>query len=227
MKRCIVVLLFAAVAAASAQTTRPRFIRTVGEGVASGKPDQAKVDFSVITQAATAQDASAQNADKTTAVLNVLRQVLGPNADIRTINYSVTGNYKYDGTTSTLIGFTASNTVEAVVNDISLPGKLIDAAIQAGANRVDSLRFLVKDDQPLRREALRLASVQARQHADAIALGLGLRVGSVLSAEEGYATPVPIYAGGMAGTAAATTTPVEAGTVDVHATVTLDIEITQ
>ena len=37
---------------------------------------------------------------------------------------------------------------------------------------MDSLRFLVKDDQPLKREALRLASIQARQHADSIALGL-------------------------------------------------------
>lgn len=228
MKRIFALLLLAAIVPAGAQTTVPRSIRAIGEGVASGKPDQAKIDFAVVTQAATAQDAAAQNADKTTAVLNALRQVLGANADIRTINYSLTGNYKYDGSVSTLIGFTASNTVEATVNDINLPGRLIDSAIQAGANRVDSLRFLVKDDQPLRREALRLASIQARQHADSIALGLGVRLGAVLAAQEGYAVPVQTFAiDGRAPVAASATTPVESGTVDVRATVTLDIEISQ
>jgi uncharacterized protein YggE len=224
MKHLLVVLALAAIVPVQAQTTtRPRFVRSVGEGVASGKPDQARIDFSVVTQAATAQEASSQNADKTTAVLNALRQVLGPNADVRTVNYYLAANYRSDGTA--IVGFTASNTVQATVNDISIPGKLIDAAIAAGANRVDSLRFSIKDDLPLRREALRLASIQARQRADSIALGLGVRLGSVLDAQEGYSTVTPLDVRGPG--LAAATTPVEAGSVDVHATITLDIEITQ
>lgn len=228
MKRLLVVLALAAYIPATAQTTtRTRFVRSNGEGVATGKPDQVKVNFSVVTQAATAQEASSQNADKTSAVLNALRQVLGANADIRTLNYSLSPVYKYDGNVSTLIGFTASNTVEATANDITIPGKLIDAAIAAGANRVDGLRFQIKDDQPLRRDALRLASIQARQRADAIALGLGVRLGSVIMAQEGYSVVTPLVATGDLRTAAAAPTPVEPGNVDVRANITLDIEIVQ
>ena len=120
--------------------------------------------------------------------------------------------------------FTAANTVQATVNDINIPGKLIDAAISAGANRVDSLRFSVKDDLPLRKEALRLASIQARQRADSIALGLGVRLGAVLDAQEGYSV-VPVAS--IDSAVAATVTPIVPGSVDVRATVTLDIEITQ
>lgn len=226
MKRLLVVLALATAAPVVAQTvTGPRFVRSAGEGVASGKPDRATIGFSVVTQATAAQDASSQNADKTAAVLNALKQVLGPNADIRTINYSLYANYNSMGTA--IVGFTAANTVQATVDDITVPGRLIDAAISAGANRVDSLQFSIKDDLPLRREALRLAAIQARQRADAMALGIGVRLGSVLDLQEGYsATPVrsPVD---VALPAAGTTTPIQAGTIDVRATVTLDMEITQ
>ena len=148
-----------------AQTTAStgRLIRAVGEGKASGKPDQPHVDLAVVTQAASAQDAAAQNADQTTAVLTQLRQLLGANPDIKTLNYLLSPVYNYprDGGQATLTGFTANNAVEATVSDLNLPGKIIDTAIQAGANRVDSLRFSVKDDQPLRAQAIRSASLQA------------------------------------------------------------------
>ena len=210
---------------APAQTVAPvRRIRTVGEGVASGKPDQAMVDVSVVTQASTAQDASSQNADKTSAVIAQLQQLLGPNASIRTINYSLNANYNYPqgGGNPTLTGFTAINTIEATVGDLSTVGRTIDTAIQAGATRVDGLRFSIKDDQPLKLQALRLASIQARSHADAIALGLGVHLGAVISAVEGYAA-TPILPGTLA---AAAPTPVQPGTLDVTATVTVEIELT-
>ncbi|MEO8129204.1 MAG: SIMPL domain-containing protein, partial [Bryobacteraceae bacterium] len=205
------VFLLVGASATFAQTTTVsprRLVRAVGEGKASGKPDQAQVDLAVVTQAATAQDAAAQNANQTTAVLNQLKQLLGANADIKTLNYSLAPVYNYprDGGQPTLTGFTANNTVEATVGDLTLAGKIIDTAIQAGANRVDSLRFSLKDDQPLRIQALRSASLQARAHADAIALGLGVRLGSVLAAAENYSTGiVPVDRVALAGAPSAPT----------------------
>jgi hypothetical protein len=137
-------------------------------------------------------------------------------------------NYPRDGGAPTLTGFTANNTVEATVGDLSLPGKIIDTAIQAGANRVDGLRFSMKDDQPLRGQALRAAGLQARSHADAIALGLGVRLGAVLAAAEGYTVGTLAGDTSRSGIAAAAPpTPVQPGNVEVSATVTLEIEIAQ
>ena len=214
-----------------AQTTGStrRLIRAVGQGKASGKPDQAQVDLAVVTQAATAQDAAAQNANQTTAVLTQLRQLLGASADIKTVNYSLSPVYNYprDGSPATLTGFTANNTVEIMISDLSLPGKIIDTAIQAGANRVDSLRFSISDDQPLRAQALRAAALQARAHADAIALGLGVRLGAVIAAAEGYSTGIVTNDRVALMAGAAAPTPVQPGNIDVTATLTLEIEITQ
>jgi len=228
----VLVCLVVGAAATFAQTTTVsprRLVRAVGEGKASGKPDQAQVDLAVVTQAGTAQDAAAQNANQTTAVLTQLRQLLGANADIKTLNYSLSPVYNYppNGGQPTLTGFAANNTVEATVSDLSLPGKIIDTAIQAGANRVDGLRFTIKDDQPLRIQALRSASLQARAHADAIALGLGVRLGAVLGAAEGYSSGVVAADRSVLAAAAAAPTPVQPGNVDITATVTLEIEIAQ
>ena len=124
-------------------------------------------------------------------------------------------------------GVKAIRTVEATVSDLNLPGKIIDTAIQAGANRVDSLRFSIKDDQPLRIQALRSAALQARAHADAIALGLGVRLGSVLGAAEGFSVGIVVADRSTLGATAAAPTPVQPGSIDVTATVTLEIEIAQ
>jgi len=210
---------------AQAQTPpRRAVVVAAGQGTVSVQPDEAKVQFSVVTQAVTASDAASQNATQVTAVLAALRSVLGPSANLKTLSYSLNPNYS-NGNQPILIGYTATNTVQVTLSDLSLIGKVIDTGIQAGANRVQGLQFDLKDDQPTRAQALKLATVQAKAHADAMASGLGLKTGAAISIQEGFATTVPPV---RLGTAAPTaTTPVETGTVDVTATVTLEVELTQ
>lgn len=210
-----------------AQTqTRLRSIRAVGEGVVAIVPDQAQVDFTVVTNAGNAQEASTQNATLLAAVLARLRQALGANADIKTIDYSLTPNYNYprDGSQPLLMGYSATNTLEVTSSDLANIGAVIDAGIQAGANRVQSLRFGLKDEQAARGQALKLAAQRARAQVDAIASGLGVRIGAMVSAVEGVS--VQPMAGSNSAVAVAAT-PVVPGTLSVRATVTLEMEAVQ
>ena len=102
---------------------RKPFVRASGEGIVAVKPDQAKVNFAVVTEASTAADAAAQNANRSKALLDALRGMLGSEADIHTANYSLSPKYTYprDGGTPTLNGFTAQNTVEATITDMLPP----------------------------------------------------------------------------------------------------------
>jgi len=160
MSKIIWVLAFLSVfegaVQAQTQVAARRLVRATGDATLSTKPDQAKINVGVVTQAATAQEASTQNAAQVETVLARLRQVLGAVGEMKTIGYSLTPNYKYPqgGGTPTLIGFTASNTVEVTTNDLSLIGKVIDTAIQAGATNVQGLRFTAKDAESLRSVAL-------------------------------------------------------------------------
>jgi uncharacterized protein YggE len=215
--------LFSLIAYAQAPAPPP-FVRAIGSATVPVKPDKATIQFSVITTASTAQDAASQNASQVTAVLAALGNLLGPNPNIQTLSYSLTPNYNFpQNGPPVLTGYTASNTVQVILTDLSLIGKVIDTGIQAGANRVQGLQFGLQDDQPSRAQALKMATAQAKANADAMASGLGQHTGAAIAIQQGAtSTPMPVLAG--VATASATT-PVETGVVNVQASVTLDVAL--
>jgi uncharacterized protein len=204
-------------------------IRVTGEATVTTKPDQVRIDIGIVTEAKNAQAAATENAEKFDAVLGELRKALGPEADIKTIGYSLTPMYHYpkEGGTPTVTGYLATNVIQVKTNELTQVGKIIDTAAQSSANRIQSLRFTLKDEQAAYIQALREAAAKARAKAEAMGSALGLKIVRVLSAEEGGQLSRPAYAEGMQARAAATPvqTPVEPGTVEVRATVTLTVEI--
>jgi len=213
------------ITAGQAQT--PRLVRAVGEGVITVKPDLAKLSVGVVTQANTARDAAAENGGRVEGVLTELRRVLGPTADIKTTSYSLAPNYRYNqNAPPTLLGYTASNTLEVAIGDLSLVGTVIDAASQSGANNVGGLQFTLQDQEPVRLQVLGLATKQAKAHAEAIAAGLGGRIGSIFAASEGVSYSPPIRGADTTGPAAPTT-PIETGLLQIRATVTVEAELQQ
>ncbi len=219
------IVLIALKAQAQAATARPS-VRAAGQASVFVTPDQVKVDASIVTQGVSAQDAASQNATQVAAVTDALTKVLGPSADIKTINYSVGPVYKYPsgGGPATIVGYTASMTVEVTLGTISMAGLVIDTATQAGATSIGSLQFSLKDPEPARLQALRLATMQAKSHADAIAGGLGRTVGAVISLQEGSTARVQPVAAGTAGAPTAPTT-VQPGLIEVQASVVLEAEL--
>jgi hypothetical protein len=207
-----------------AQAQQPvRHIRAFGEGVISVRPDVAKINVSVITQAPTAEQAAAENAALATAVNDALTGKFR-GAEIRTLRYTLSPDYRNPapGQPAVIAGYTATNTIEITTGDLTVIGQIIDTAIAAGAARVDGLRLTLKNEDPARSEALRLAGRNARAKADAIALGVGVQLGRVIAAEEGVSyRPVELDTR----TVAAAPTPIEPGMLQVHATITLQMEI--
>jgi uncharacterized protein YggE len=206
---------------------RRAVVRASGEGIISVRPDQVRVNISVTTGAATAQEAAETNAADTSKVMGALRAALGATAEIRTLGYSL--GQRYNNTTRQYDGYNATNSIEVTISDISLAGKAIDTAAGTGVNTVSigGIRFTIKDSAPVRMQALRQATGQARQNAEAIASGLGRSLGAVMVAQEGSSvtvTPIDVRLTAGAGAVAAPT-PVEPGNVDVRATVAIEAEM--
>ncbi len=222
------VLCIAIASAAYAQGLPPRrpLARAVGDATITAAPDQAMVNFSIETRANTAQDAAAQNATQTTSVLAALQALLGAGADIRTVGYSVSPIYTFPGGGQTVLsGFSASNSIQVTTSNLVQVGKLLDTGTQAGATRVQGLTFGLKDPEPLRLQALRMAAQKARTHAEAMAAGAGLHLGAVMSLDESGSTPRVITPVLSAAPAGGVPTPIDPGTVSVSATVTMEIEL--
>jgi uncharacterized protein YggE len=196
----------------------------VGDATVSVPPDLARVDVGVVTQSVTAQDATAANATRTAAVVSALQGLVRSNTNIKTISYSLSPVYNNPpaGQSPVIVGYTVTNTVEVTLFDLTQIGKVIDTAIQSGANRVQGISFDLQDRNPVIAQALKTAATTARGQADAIAAGLKVQTGAVLHASEGVNVASPRL--GVV-SATAPSTPVETGLVVVQASVTLEVAI--
>lgn len=220
-------VLFLTLSTSAQTTSTTRSITAVGNATVSATPDQATVDVGVSTQASTAQEASTQNATQVGSVIAGIQTVLGANANIKTISYSLSPVYSNAtvNQSAQIIGYMATNIVEATITDLTLIGKVIDAGIAAGANNVQGVQFSLQNPDPVQAQALKTAAASALSQANAIAAGLNLHTGNVLHASEGVNTVYPVLS--LAPGAAAAPTPVKPGLIQVQGSVTIEVEITQ
>jgi uncharacterized protein YggE len=210
-------------------------LTVVGEGEVMAAPDLAVLQLAVETEAPQADAAARRNAEVTERVLAAIRPLVGEDGDVGTAGYSLYPEYEpppepeRQAEGPRIRGYRASNEVRVELRDLARVGRVIDAAIGAGANRVSSLAFALEERGPQVRSALAQAGQEARAEAEAAAAALGVRLGPVLQASTGEAgPPMPVPMPQMARMAmdASVATPVEPGDVAVRVTlhVTYGIE---
>jgi uncharacterized protein YggE len=208
----------------------PPSVTAHGEAIIMVEPDQAEIDIGVVTQARNAPEAARENADKLARVITEVKKILGKGDEVKTASYSLNPNYRYpQGGKPEIVGYTATNILRIKTGALANVGKLIDAAMQSGANTIHRLVFNLKDESSAQLQALRLASTKAKAKADEMAAALGLKIVRVLSLTEGDrgVRPIvsPIARGAQMEALAAAPTPVETGTIEVRSSVTLTGEL--
>jgi uncharacterized protein len=202
-------------AAASAQHS----IVVSGNGSVATVPDRAQLSFGVSSDARTASAALRANAGEMTKVIAALKQQGIAAADIQTQFVSLSSRYTPNG--ADIVGYTATNSVNATVRKLDKVGGLIDAAVEAGANQVSGPNLVRSDQTALYRRALRAAIANARGKAQTIARASGLRLRRITDVtESGGPTPVP-----EAAKVGAAPTPIEPGTQLVEASVTVTFSV--
>jgi uncharacterized protein len=231
MRRLLpLVLLAAAVLAAAAlagigrpeaargETATPDTVTTLGHGLITIAPDEATVSAGVHTQAASASAALAENAKLMNAVVAALKAAGG--GQLQTQQVSL---YPQTGPQGDVTAYVADNSVSAKTK-IAGAGALIDAAVGAGANTVNGPSLGVSDRDVRYRDALDKAVADARLKAEALAKAGGFGVGPVSSVtEQGGSGPPQVFQ--AIGAAAKDATPIEPGTQEVTADVTVTFRI--
>lgn len=200
-------------------------------GTASRPPEQAVINLAVETAARTAREAAEQNSQRMNQIIAALRRLNIPEDQIRTTAYNMYPEYRHwDGRDPEqanrqpeIIGYRVMNMLTVTVDGAARAGAVIDAALGAGANRVDGLHFQLRDTQAVRAEALREAMTKARAEAALLAEAAGLTLGAPMEISTFYGympppmPPMPMTMARDAG--GAPPTPVQPGGVEVQATV--------
>ncbi len=228
---------------ASCATKQPAFSRAVvmGEANVRAQPDTAVLVLSVVTQGQQAVNAQQENARKSEAVKRAVQTTAGANPEIKTSDYSLEPQRSYrQNKLPTIIGYEARNTVTVTMSDLDKVGAAIDAASQAGANSVENISFILRENNPARGQTLADATKQAMSKAQSMAQALGGRIVRVVEMQEGGTTNRPLTttadsldytdtraSANMSGTAAKMkyATPVESGSLNVKSQVQLVVEI--
>ena len=241
-----ILLAAAALACATACSEKKEPLRTrllvTGESDSKVPPDTAVIVLSVVTQSARALDAQQQNARKSDAVIQAVKQAAGANSEVQTNDYSLEPQRDWSGGLPRIKGYEARNSVTVTTPALDSVGAILDAATQAGANSVDSVRFTLREGREARGRALGEAGRQALAKAEAMAQSMGGRIVRVVEEREGnFPAPPPQpgaydYLSSQAGLsnrsdeAAASAkmsprTPVEAGALQVRSQVYLVVEV--
>ena len=213
-------------AASAAETTAPTpaTITIGGTGTAYVAPDTAEITVGVVTEEADAARTHAENAEQTARVHNAVRALGVADRDIQTVHYDFSQRYDMrDGSRSEVIGYTAQNSVVITVRDLNNVGKIIDAALANGANRIDSLNFTASDTSAAKNEALTDAVHGAKEKAQAVASALGVRLVRIANVYADTQADMPRNENYMpmmmAKGASAAATPIAPGELSVAATV--------
>jgi uncharacterized protein YggE len=207
-------------APARGDTMPPRLVTTTGHGIVTAVPDEVVVTAGVQTHAASAQDALSQNATAMNKVVDALKQAGGTKLQTQQVSL-----YPQTDNAGSVTGYTAQNSVSAH-SDVAGAGALVDAAVAAGANTIDGPTLSLSNQSELYRQALARALDDAKAKAQALAQAGNFGVGQVSSVTESSdSTPVPLYKTAAA-SADSSSTPIEPGTQDVTADVTVTFEIT-
>lgn len=223
---CALFLMSCSAAFAAPQQETPRPTLSVdGQGTGTAAPDMATVTIGVTTQGKDAAKAQNDNAWVSNQIQAAVRSLGIAEKDIQTRNYSFYPNYSTDkDRRNEVTGYTVNNSVIVVVRDIKLTGKVIDAALNNGANEINSLDFSASDTKAVRKVALLNAVQDARDKADIIAKGLGKRIVGIQNVSEstGYIETRRFGGNMLMAVAKDAATPIAPGSLSLTANVHID-----
>lgn len=233
MKRIILTacltLLIVAPALAAEENNSGTMLDITAEAHVKAAPDIATISSGVITVAAKADQAMAQNSQKMNQLFQTLKAAGIPEKEIQTSGINLSPQYDYkDNQAPVIKSYQASNTISIILHDMKTIGPVLDSLIAQGANQINGPDFSVENTDPLLDKARAEAVAKAKKRAEIYAQALGLKIKRIVSISEhgGYNPPRPVMMRAMAaGADQSLSTPVAAGEMNLGITANMRFEL--
>jgi uncharacterized protein YggE len=209
-------------------------VSTSGTATVKVDPDKVSVTIGVDTNGSTAEEAAKQNAELMTKVIAALKALGITDDQISTNWYSVYPTYDYRSPPcieiypqppdcapkNEITGYRASNSLSVTLDADEDVGKVIDAAVAAGANNVSGASFFVSDErqQEIRDSLIEKAITNARSRADKAADAVDMNITGVKSINLNDVS-FPVFYKDFAAEASGASTPILPGQQQISMTV--------
>ena len=195
-------------------------IQITGQASRSVAPSYAILTLGITSQNTNINAAKSNNDRIMSDLISRLANLGVDKKDIFTSNISINPTSDYQEGKRINTGYNVSNHVTVKINNLDNVGKVVDAAVSAGANDINNLSFQNDVSQQLS-DALTTEAIQNGRHkAEVIAAALGRTLGPVktvsISTTETSSMDSGYYRSGvMLKAALETATPVEKGSLVV------------
>ena len=234
----IVAVLVASVPASQTQvfaqqvpaTSNEKTVSATGTATTSVDPDLLNINFGVETEAKTAKEAMSVNSEAMAQIVVAIKKLGITEDELGTSGFSIYPVYKdiTDPITgiyirSELSGYRVSNILTVKTTQLTLASSILDVAVEAGANRVDSVSFILspKTQLAVQNDLIEQAVLNAKSKAEKAIAPLGQKIiGVKMVSLSDFAYPPPIYYGGYA-LAEAKAPPIFSSNQDVTTTVNI------
>jgi uncharacterized protein YggE len=219
------VLVLALLLSACGAAAQPRTLNVSGNGTVYLTPDIAYIYIGVHNEDPAIATAVNNNNTQTQALVDALKNAGVAEADLQTSNFSVYTSPQYDKMTgmSTGTNYAVDNTVYVTVRDLTKIGSLLNTAVGAGANNINSITFDVADKTSAMAQARQKAMENASNLASELAQTAGVKLGEIQNVSYSDNSPMPYY--GMGGGGAAATpnisVPIQPGLTQISVTVSV------
>lgn len=217
---------------AAEQAAAQNVITVTGQGEMTIQPDVAYINLGIRTQAATAQEAQAANAEAYTKLSDALFNTYKLAAkDVQTSGFNVQPDYSYTDNNPVIKGYSALQMLQVTYRDLDNLGTFLDAVSAAGANQINGVRFSTEKGQEYELQVIEKAMDNAKAKAEAIAKYAGKEVKGIVAVTQGGGVAVPSQYSNIemaakmdmaAGSAASTS--ISAGELKVTTNVTVQYE---
>ncbi|WP_404456450.1 SIMPL domain-containing protein [Oceanobacillus kapialis] len=189
----------------------------IGNGSVSVAPNMATVEIGVMTENTSLTNAQQTNAAVMNQVIETLLSLGVARENIQTASYTVNPRYDFVDGEQIFRGYQVTNLINVTITDIDQIGRILDAAVEDGANLVNSIQFSVQNSEQYKQQALQEALANAQAKANALATSMQVNLNPIpLRIKEITETP-PIPFSKMALSAEAVATPIEPGELVIDA----------
>jgi uncharacterized protein len=179
--------LMVAVNSVMAEPKSTRTLTVTGNGTKTIETTLAEVQLGVEIQGKTATEVQEEVAQRTSAVVDILRSK--GVQQLKTTGIQLNPNYNYEQANQNngqpvLTGYIGTNTVSFCISTDQV-GTLLDETVKAGASRIDGISFRATPEAifTAKKEALRNASINAQDQADVVLDTLNLTSKEIIKIE--------------------------------------------
>ena len=212
-----------------------------GEGIVRVRPDAARIRVGVLSEGASPTEVAQENATRMSSVVDAVKKSVGEPAlssgtvEIRTDAATLTPIYADRGShpaKPALNGYRANNSLRVLIRELDqrspgFLGAIIEQANKVGANEISGPEFLVFNDAKPLVEARVNAIEDARTKAETYAKALNVRLGRVIAVKELERRHGPMPMMARSASQADAAPPIETGTNEIVARVTVVWELKQ